>query len=46
MAERFGDPTFEKIGKLSAKAWAVWKAYFEIEEARNKQCQTPQIPTR
>lgn len=46
MAERFADPTFEKIGKLSVNAWAVWKAYFEMEEARTRQCQIPPIPTR
>ena len=48
MAERFADPTFEKIGKLTVEAWAVWKAYFEMEESRERQqqCQrTPQPPS-
>ena len=32
MAERFSDPLFEKVSKLSVEGWCMWMEYFETED--------------
>ena len=33
MAERFSDPLFEKVGKLSIVGYCMWMEYFDMESA-------------
>jgi len=32
MAERFSDPLFEKVGRLSVKGYCIWLEYFDMED--------------
>jgi len=31
MAERFADPLFEKVGKLTVEGWIMWMEFFNME---------------
>jgi hypothetical protein len=35
MAERFSDPLFERVGKLSVMGWVTWMEYFEMETSQD-----------
>ena len=40
MAERFADPLFEKVGKLTVEGWIMWMEFFNMEATPE-----PEAPT-
>lgn len=40
MAERFSDPLFEKVGKMSVEGWVMWMEYFDMESSQEHEQET------